>query len=240
MEPRLSPAPESFSPLPTGKWSVWKFNWLANHKLIRALERTRHHARGQLLDIGCGSRPFAACFSGAVTRYWGTDLRASRHLKSRRPDAYARAEAQPIRSHSMDTVASFSVVTYLPEPALLFREAARVLKPGGIAFVEFAQMEPILDAPHDYFRFTPYGARHLFEQAGFEVLEIVPLGGLWARIGLSAIAAINRINRGPWRVLTEIPARLLYVILQLAFEGLDRLFFNPLEGMSHLVIARRR
>jgi len=235
-----APRPGTTGPPTTGKWSVWKFNWLANHKLIRALERTRHHAHGQLLDIGCGSRPFAACFAGRVSHYWGTDLRGSRHLQARPPDAYAPAGAQPIRTGSMDTVVSFSVVTYLPEPSLLFREAARVLKPGGVAFVEFAQMEPILDAPHDYYRFTPYGARYQFERAGFEVLEVIPLGGLWARVGLSLIGALNRLNRGPLRWLTELPVRLLYVALQIFFEGMDRVFFNPLEAMSHLVIARKR
>ena len=24
---------------PTGRWSVWKFNWLANHKLIAVIEQ---------------------------------------------------------------------------------------------------------------------------------------------------------------------------------------------------------
>ena len=240
MESRVSANDSNRRPPSAGRWSVWRFNWLANHKLVAALERTSHHARGQLLDIGCGSRPFAVCFDGHVTHGWGTDLRSSRHLTGRRPDAYARAEAQPIRSGSMDTVVSFSVVTYLPEPRKLFDEAARVLKPGGVAFVEFAQMEPILDAPYDFYRFTPYGARFLLEQAGFEVLEIVPLGGLWARVGLSLIARLNRVNRGPLRWLTEVPVRILYVILQLFFELLDRLFFDPLEAMSHLVVARKR
>jgi SAM-dependent methyltransferase len=223
-----------------GRWSVWRFHWLANHKLVAALERTAHHAHGELLDIGCGSRPFAVCFAGRVTHSWGTDLRSSRHLTARPPDAYARAEAQPIRSESMDTVVSFSVVTYLPEPRRLFEEAARVLRPGGVAFVELAQMEPVVDAPWDFYRFTPFGARYLFEQAGFEVVEIIPLGGLWARVGLSVTGGLNRINRGPLRWITEIPVRLLYIVLQLFFEGLDRIFFVASEAMSHLVIARKR
>ena len=236
----MSPTPAELGPLPTGRWSVWKFNWLANHKLLWALERTRHHARGDLLDLGCGSRPFAPMFDGRVERYWGTDLRGSQYFGRRPPDAYARADAQPVRDGSMDTVAAFSLVTYLPEPAAMFAEAARVLRPGGVAFVEFAQMEPVLDAPHDYYRYTRYGARHLLEQAGFEVLEVLPLGGLWARVGLTLIAGLNRINRGPTRVLTELPVRALYVVLQLAFEGMDRLFFDPREAMSHLVVARKR
>lgn len=226
--------------MPTGRYSVWKFNWLANHKLIRALERTRHHAHGRLLDVGCGSRPFAAMFTGCVDEYWGTDLRGSRHLKARRPDAFASAGTQPFRDASMDTLVAFSVVTYLPEPAEMFREAARVLKPGGVALVEFAQMEPILDAPYDFYRYTEYGARYQLERAGFEVIEILPLGGLWARVGLAMIGGLNRVNRGPTRILTEIPVRLLYVALQLWFEGMDRLFFDPLDAMSHLVVARRR
>ncbi len=239
MESRVSTESTPRSPS-ASRWSVWRFNWLANHKLVDALARTSRYAQGELLDIGCGSRPFAVCFAGRVTHYWGTDLRSSRHLTARRPDAYARAEAQPIRSASMDTVASFSVVTYLPEPRRLFEEAARVLKPGGVAFIELAQMEPILDAPYDFYRFTPYGARFLCEQAGFEVLEILPLGGLWARVGLSMIGGLNRINRGPLRWLTEIPVRILYVILQVGFEVMDRSFFDPLEAMSHLVIARKK
>jgi SAM-dependent methyltransferase len=225
---------------PTGRWSVWKFNWLANHKLISALGRARKHARGVLLDVGCGSRPFAWIFEAQVARYMGTELRGSRFLGDRPPDVYARGEALAVRDASVDTVLGLSMLTYLPEPAEFLREARRVLKPGGMLLLEFTQMAPLHDEPHDYFRFTRYGAAHLLERAGFEPVEFIPIGGLMCRVGLSAIAALNRINRGPTRVLTEIPVRLLYVVLQILFEGLDRLFFNSREVLAHLVVARRR
>jgi SAM-dependent methyltransferase len=224
----------------TGRWTVWKFNWLANHKIIAALERARGHARGVLLDVGCGSRPFANLFAGRVERYLGVDLQASRFLGDRPPDAYARGEQLPFRAGSMDTVLSLSVLTYLPEPGRLIAEAHRVLKPGGALLLEFTQMVPLHDEPHDYFRFTRYGAAHLLERAGFEPLEYIPIGGLMSRVGLSAIAALNRINRGPLRVITEVPVRILYVVLQVGFEGLDRLFFDPREVLAHLVVARKR
>ena len=41
------------------------------------------------------------------------------------------------------------------------------------------------------------------------------------------------------RVLTEIPVRLLYVVVQLVCELLDRLFFDPREVLGNLVVARR-
>lgn len=224
---------------PTTRWSVWKFNWLANHKILSALDRARPHASGLLLDVGCGSRPFEPVFQGRVRRYYGTDLRASRYLGGRRPDAFATAEALPFRDGAFDTLLGLSMLTYLPEPGRMLDEAARVLRPGGILLLEFTQMAPLHDEPHDFFRFTRYGAAWLLGRSGFEPLEFIPIGGLWARVGLSTIAALNRVNRGPWRILTEIQVRILYVVLQLLFELMDRVFYSPREVLAHLVVARR-
>ncbi len=222
------------------RWTFWKFNWLAHTAIVGGLERVRHHARGTLLDVGCGTRAFAWVFEGSVDHYFGTDLPTSMYLTGNPPDAYARAEAQPVRSGAVDTVLGLSMLTYLPEPQRMIDEAARVLKPGGILLLEFTQMVPIHDEPYDFFRFTPFAARWMLEKAGFEMLEAVPLGGLWSRVGLSLIAPLNRLNRGPWRVLTELPVRALYVVIQLGCFALDHLFPNPREVLSHLVVARKR
>jgi SAM-dependent methyltransferase len=222
-----------------GRWTFWKFNWLAKHKILRALERTRTHARGELLDVGCGSMPFASLFAGRVTRYWGTDLNGSPDLGDARPVAYARAEAQPFRGGSFDTIVGLAMITYVPEPERVLTEAHRLLRPGGVLLMEFTQMAPIYPLHVDYWRFTRYGAEHLLRRAGFEPVEFVPVGGLWARVGLSLIAPLNRLNRGPARVLTEIPVRALYVLIQLTCELGDRLFLDPDEVLAHLVVARR-
>ncbi len=225
---------------PVGKWHVWRYNWLAHGALIGAVERARDHARGVLLDVGCGTRPYAPLFEGRITRYWGIDLPDSRFLAGLRADIYAHGEALPVRTSSIDTVLGMAMITYFPEPARMVAEAHRVLKPGGVLLMEFTQMAPLHDEPHDYLRFTRYGAASLLERAGFEVLEVIPIGGLWRRVGLSTIAGLNRINRGPTRVLTELPVRALYVVLQAAFAGLDRVFANPREVLAHLLVARRR
>jgi len=224
---------------PSTRWSFWKYNWIIYSKTIRALERTRAHARGRLLDVGCGDQPFAWLFEGRVSRYLGVDLRSSRYLGSRAPDVHARSEALPFRAATFDTVLGLSMLTYLPEPLAMLREANRVLVPGGALLLEFTQMVPLHDEPRDYFRFTRYGAKYLLEQGGFEAVEFVPIGGLWTRVGMSTIAALNRVNRGPTRVLTEVPVRLLYCVLQLGFELLDRLCFDSREVISHLAVARK-
>jgi SAM-dependent methyltransferase len=222
-----------------GRWSFWRFNWLANHKVIAAVERTRHHAHGVMLDVGCGSMRARRWYEGRITRYLGIDLAASPYLEDARLSAIARGEALPFRAGSVDTVLGISMLTCLAEPIRLIEESYRVLTPGGSLILEFTQMAPLHDEPHDYFRFTRFGARWLLERAGFEVVECVPIGGLWARVGLSAIAALNRVNRGPWRVFTELPVRALYVLIQLGCELFDRAFFDPREVLAHLVVARK-
>jgi len=228
-----------FAKAPTTHFTPWKFNWLANHRLLAAIDRVRDRASGALLDVGCGSKPFARRFEGRVRRYWATDLPGSRDLGEDPPDAFATAEAQPFRDGTFDTVLGVSMLCYLREPASMITEAYRVLRPGGTLILEFTQMAPLYNAPYDYFRFTRFGAEYLLRSAGFEVVEVVPIGGLWARVGLSAIAALRRVNRGPWRVLTELPVRVLYVVLQLVFDGLDRLFHDPGEVLANLVVARK-
>jgi len=153
---------------------------------------------------------------------------------------FGRAEALPFRDQSIDTVLGLSIMTCMPEPALMLAEAHRVLKPGGMLLLEFTQMVRLHDEPYDFFRFSRIGATWLLERAGFEPVEFIPIGGLWARVGQTLISGLNRINRGPLRILTEIPVRVLYVVIQLFFDALDRLFFDPREVIAHLVVARRR
>ena len=234
-----------------GKWSVWRFNWLVHHKIIRALERARPFIGGTLLDVGCGTKPFARVIEGKLERYWGADLPGSRFIgggaghgvsgpRAHGPDVFARGEALPFRDGCFDTVLGLSMLTCMPEPLRFLAEAHRLLRPGGVLALEFTQMAPLHDEPHDYLRFTRLGAEWLLERAGFEPVEFIPIGGLWARVGLTTIAALNRVNRGPTRILTELPVRALYIVLQLLFELLDRLFFDPRETLAHLVVAKRR
>jgi SAM-dependent methyltransferase len=223
-----------------GPREFWRFNWLAHHKRIRALERVAAHARGVLLDVGCGARPFEPLLTGRIARAVGVDLPSSTELSAAHPDAFANAEALPFRDRAFDTVLAMALMPYLEHPDRMLAEVCRVLRPGGVAIIEFQQMGPLWNPPHDYFRYTRDGAELLLRRNGFEPVAAVQIGGLPARVGLSLLAALNAVNRGPWRPLTEIPVRILYAVIQLLFELLDRLFARPEEAIGHLVVARRR
>jgi len=222
-----------------GKWSFWRYNWIIHRLVLAAVKRARPYAHGTLLDVGCGSMRARRWFEGWITRYIGIDLDTSQYLEGGRLDAYARGEELPFKDGSIDSVLGLSVLTYAPEPQRMIDEAYRVLSPGGTLIMEFTQMVPVHNEPHDYFRFTRYGAEWMLKRAGFEVVEATAVGGLMTRVALSAIAGLNRINRGPTRVLTELPVRALYVVIQLVFAGLDWILFDPREVVGHVVVARK-
>mgnify|MGYP003694341797 CR=1 FL=1 len=129
------------------------------------------------------------------------DLARSPYLDDTTPDAFARAEALPIRSGSIDTVLGLSMLTCLPEPLLMLEEAHRVLKPGGILLLEFTQMVPLHDEPHDYFRFTRYGAAWLLgaRRLRADQSSFPSAGWLGPRRSDRDQRRLNRINRGPLR-----------------------------------------
>jgi SAM-dependent methyltransferase len=206
---------------------------------MRALERARRHARGTLLDVGCGSRPYAPLFRGYADRYVGLDLPGSPEFSGPLPDLFGAAERLPVRDGAVDTVLSLSVMNLLHEPVRGLTEIGRVLSERGVAIVEFVHTAPIYRVSPDLWRFTRLGVDVLLRQAGLEAVEIIPIGRLPGAFGLTVIAWLNRLNRGPWRVLTEIPVRLLYVVVQLGAELLDKLSAGSQEVVAHVVVARR-
>jgi SAM-dependent methyltransferase len=226
--------------LPCGRWSVWRYNWLANHKQIRGLERVRRHAHGTLLDIGCGSRVFAPLFRGHAARYLGLDLPGSPEYSYSRPDVYGDAVVLPVRSGSVDTVLSLSTLEQIPDPGRALAEMRRVLAPGGVAIVEFVQVVPVYPRSPDLWRFTGPGVERLLRDAGLEPVETVAVGHAPSYLGLVVLLWLNRHNRGKLRLLTELPVRLLYVLVQALAEVLDGCWAGSDEVMSRLVVARAR
>ncbi len=234
----MSPAAGFEGRLPAGRWSVWRYHWLANRKLIRGLERLRRHAHGTLLDIGCGSRAFAPLFRGHAERYLGLDLPGSPEYDFSRPDVYGDAMVLPVRSGSVDTILCLSTLEQVPDPARALAEMRRVLAPGGVAIVEFIQLIPVYPRSPDLWRFTGPGIERLLREAGLEAVEVLPMGRIPGYLGLVLTAWLNRHNRGRTRILTELPVRLLYVLVQVLGEVLDRCSPGSAEAMSRLVVAR--
>jgi SAM-dependent methyltransferase len=77
----------------------------------------------------------------------------------------------PFGSESFDVFMAPSIFEHVKRPWVCSAEIARVLRPGGIAYVQSHQSFPIHGYPSDYWRFTDGALRLLFEDAGLVTLD---------------------------------------------------------------------
>ena len=87
-------------------------------------------------------------------------------------DVKSDVQYLPIRDSIADAALNLWVMEHVPAPQLMVNEMFRILKPGGKTFliVPFSLHEH--QQPYDFYRYTRYGVRHLFETAGFSKVDV--------------------------------------------------------------------
>ncbi len=146
--------------------------------------------KGDILDIGCGSKPYKGYVKYA--RYIGIDRDVDL-----RPDAQAKSEELPFKTNCFDAVICTEVLEHLQEPGKCMLEIYRVLKTGGYAYITVPQSWGMHYEPHDYWRFTKYGMEYLAKISGFEIIRVGKIGGFFSLSGQELIDVL-------WAKLTGI------------------------------------
>jgi len=161
-------------------------------RLTRALIPQLSPIRGTVLDVGGGRHAAHDLAWVPGTRVVRLDI-SSRHS----PDVLADAVVLPLGSGIVDAVVMIEVLEHLSDPASAITEVHRVLRPGG-KFVGSAPLVwPIHGDPHDYFRFTADGMRHLL--ARFDDVRLWPVGGPFSAAWILLASASK-----PLRVLNPL------------------------------------
>ena len=104
---------------------------------------TRHPTAGSVLDVGCGTGLVGRALRarGFAGQILGLDISdASLEIARQRGayDSLERADLQrrlALEEDSVDAVVCVGVMTYLPEVEAVWREFARVARPGGVVVV---------------------------------------------------------------------------------------------------------
>ena len=177
-------------------------------------------ASAHVLDAGAGECRFKSAFAPA--RDVGVALgTGDAQWDYSRLDAFARVEELPFPDHSFDRVLSIVVLEHTAEPCRVITELRRVLAEGGTVHLVVPHMWEEHQRPHDYFRFTSNGIRHLMARAGFRVDRIEPIGGFFWMLSRRFIAVLGFVQTG-WRwILFPVLAPVFGLLLPLCCYYLD-------------------
>ncbi len=141
-------------------------------------ERVIHaHARGRLLDCGCGDVPYYGIYRERVTDATCIDWEASEHGQTHVDQEVDLNQPLPFEAERFETVLLADVLEHVAEPARLIKEIARVLSPDGKLILLVPFLYRVHEAPHDYYRYTEFALARLCGQAGLAMVEIEPYGG---------------------------------------------------------------
>ncbi len=200
---------------------------------IRRAAAERFH--GRLIDIGCGEKRKALLVGDLVDEHVGLDHADSPHDLGA-VDLVGTAYAIPAADASFDCALGTAVLEHLEEPGRALAEAFRVLRPGSFAVYTAPLFWHLHEEPRDFFRYTRHGLRHLFEGAGFELMEIRPLGGFWTTVCAETGYYIQRFGIGPLRPLIGAAVAALHLVAAALDRG--RLRDEAFTWM-YLVVARK-
>jgi len=199
-------------------------------------------AGARVLDAGAGEGRYRPEF--AHTRYVGVDLAVGDVAWSYHDlDAIGDLVRLPFGANTFDAALCTQVLEHVNEPYLVLQEIQRVLKPGGRLFLTAPQSWHQHQKPHDYYRYTSFGLRYLFEKAQLRAQSIQPMGGYFWYLSFQ----LQNINywlfpRGTRGRKWTWPLRAVFgVIFQLGFPlllyYLDRLDRQKDETFGYLCVA---
>ena len=213
-------------------------NILTNHIFEQQFKQfASTYLNGRLIDIGCGTKPYKELLAPYVTEHIGVDHVDTFHDKSN-IDLFATAYEIPVDNQSFDSAICTAVLEHLEEPEQALRECHRVLKPGGIAIYSVPFIWHLHEEPRDFFRYSKYGLKYLFEKTGFEIIELQALSGFWVTFGQLFVYNIYRLNRGPLRWLHIIDA--LGLLIQGMSYLLDKIDKTEQWTCDYIVVAKKK
>jgi SAM-dependent methyltransferase len=197
---------------------------------------------GSILDVGCGLKPYENVLRQREALYWGVDYPvtlANAHGMVSRADVFADCLRLPFGSGTMDNVVCTQVLEHVREPGILVGEMARVLRPGGRLLLSAPMAWPLHEEPFDFYRFTVYGFRHLFQTAGLEIVkELERAQGVYAlgQLFLTLMVEGPKQRHGLlWKVMTNATCMMVNKSCPL----LDRIWPKPGLCLGWTILAQK-
>lgn len=157
---------------------IWHPDWLSVKDLHPALRRELAKLSGRVLDVGCGTKPYASWMTQA-SEVIGVDVNPNSAA-----DVIITPETPwPFEDGSFDAVFSSQAFEHVRDIDHVNAEVFRVLKPGGLFVLSIPFYHNEHGVPEDYRRWTRYGLAEDY-RSHYEIVEVQTLGGVGSVLGV--------------------------------------------------------
>ena len=192
-------------------------NWLVHKINMQSVLCTLDYIEGDLLDIGCGKKPYLEVLNPFVKNYIGFEHPNTLHMNNK-IDVLRDGCRLHFKNNSFDTVVSFQVLEHINEPNEMLAEIHRILKIDKYLILTTSFMWRVHEVPIDFYRYTRYGLNHLLEKAGLRFnYNLTRFGKSYLKYFLS-------------------PIFFLVQILSIIFDKFDR---NESDTAGYTTIAKK-
>lgn len=136
-----------------------------------------HHAKGRLLDLGCGLVPLFLAYRDYISENicvdWGNSTPPSPYLDLE----FDLNNPLPFENEEFDTIILSDVLEHIPEPQSLFAEMTRVLAPGGKLLLNVPFFYSLHQEPYDFYRYTHFCLERFVEKNQLRLILLEAIGG---------------------------------------------------------------
>jgi SAM-dependent methyltransferase len=166
-----------------------------------------------ILDAGSGEAPYRKLFRH--TKYESADF--CKIDKKYEESTYICDLANiPVENERYDFIIFNQVIEHLPEPGKVLSELFRVLKKGGIIVASVPLFFEEHEQPYDFFRYTQFACKKLFEENGFIIQKLDWLEGYYGTLGYQFSMMYQKLPKYKF-----LPIRISAICLSLFFHYLE-------------------
>jgi SAM-dependent methyltransferase len=158
----------------------------------------QRHAKGKLLDLGCGKVPLFMAYKDYVIENICVDWENTLHKNEHLDFECDLAKTLPFKDGEFDTIILSDVLEHIPQPEHLCAEMSRILAIHGRIIMNVPFYYWLHEHPHDYYRYTEFALRRLVETSGLKLLQLDSIGGapeIMADIFAKNVLRVPRIGR---------------------------------------------
>ncbi|MFA5864688.1 MAG: class I SAM-dependent methyltransferase [Phycisphaerae bacterium] len=162
-------------------------NALVKRSIVECVKKYQSRLTGRLLDVGCGFSPYKSLLK-AIDNYTGLDIKGNHYIiaeeEKDKDKVFFDGKTIPFEPQQFDSILCTEVLEHVFEPQDFINEIYRVLKGDGCVLLTTPFLWPLHDEPYDFYRYTRYALKELFEHAGFSEITILVRGGWYTNFSL--------------------------------------------------------